>query len=78
MFKAAINKQMEVWHIENPNQLSTLAGINYRTAVKAVNSDETISVAVATKLAVIFKFKSYAEFRYYAIAFNAEVKRNED
>lgn len=77
MFKAAINKQMKVWHIKNPNQLSKLAGIDYRTAVKAVNSDDMLSVIVATKLADIFKFKDYVEFRYYAIAFNAEVKRDQ-
>lgn len=74
MFKAAINRQMKEWHVANPNQLSKLAGIDYRTAVKAVNSDDTLSVIVVEKLAKFFKFKSYMEFRYYAIAYNAEIK----
>jgi hypothetical protein len=68
---------MKVWHIDNANQLSKMVGIDYRTAVKAVNSDDTLSVIVAEKLAMFFKFGSYLEFRYYAIAYNAEVERDQ-
>ena len=77
MFKAAINRQMKEWHVENPNQLSKLVGIDYRTAVKAVNSDKMLSLIVVEKLAKFFKFKGYMEFRYYAIAYNAKTERDQ-
>jgi hypothetical protein len=32
---------------------------------------------VAEKLAKFFKFGSYLEFRYYAIAYNAEIEKEQ-
>ena len=67
MFKDAINKQMEKWKVKNPNQLSKLAGIDYRTARKAVNTDDYVSPISIAKIAKVFGFKGWIDFRKYAM-----------
>jgi len=75
MFKAAINEQMEKWKINNPNQLSKLAGIDYRTASKAVNTDNYMSPRSIAKIAKVFGFKGWVDFRLYAISkYNLETR----
>lgn len=67
MFKEVINEQMEKWQVKNPNQLSKLAGIDYRTACKAVNTDEYMSPRSIAKIAKVFGFKGWIDFRKHAI-----------
>lgn len=67
MFKQEINKQMEKWQVKNPNQLAKLAGIDYRTAVKAIGTDEYMSPISIDKIAKVFGFKGYADFRQHTI-----------
>ena len=67
MFKEAINEQMEKWKIKNPNQLSKLAGIDYRTAVKAVNTNDYMSPISIAKIAKVFGFSGWVTFRKYAV-----------
>ena len=74
MFKAAIKEQMEKWQIKNANQLSKLAGIDYRTASKVVNTDEDISLLVVGKISKVFGFKGLLEFRKYAMENHSEDK----
>lgn len=67
MFKQAINEQMEKWQVKNANQLSKLAGIDYRTAAKAVNTDEYMSPISIAKIAKVFGFRGWVDFRKYAV-----------
>ena len=67
MFKNAINEQMIKWKVENPNQLSKLAGIDYRTAVKAVNTNDYMSPISIAKIAKVFGFSGWVTFRKYAV-----------
>ena len=67
MFKKAINEQMEKWQVKNANQLSKLAGIDYRTASKAVNTDDLMSPISIAKIAKVFGFKGWVDFRQYAV-----------
>ena len=67
MFKKVINEQMEKWQVKNANQLSKLAGIDYRTASKAVNTDDLMSPISIPKIAKVFGFKGWVDFRQYAI-----------
>lgn len=67
MFKQAINEQMEKWQVKNANQLSKLAGIDYRTASKAVNTDDLMSPQSIAKIAKVFGFSGWVTFRQYAI-----------
>ena len=74
MFKQAINEQMKKWKIKNANQLSKLAGIDYRTASKIVNTDDDVSLLVIGKVAKVFGFKGLLEFRKYAMENHSEYK----
>ena len=74
MFKQAINEQMKKWKIKNANQLSKLAGIDYRTASKIVNTDDDVSLLVIGKVAKVFGFKGLLEFRKYAMENHSEDK----
>ena len=67
MFKQAINEQMEKWQVKNANQLSKLAGIDYRTASKAVNTNDLMSPISIAKIAKVFGFKGWVDFRQYAV-----------
>ena len=68
MFKQAINEQMKKHCIDNANQLSKLAGIDYRTARKAVNTDDYMSPISIAKIAKVFGFTGWVDFRKYAVA----------
>jgi len=67
MFKEAIKEQMIKWQVKNPNQLSKLAKIDVRTAYKAVNTDEFLSPISIAKIAKVFGFKGWVDFRQYAV-----------
>ena len=67
MFKDAIAQQMKKWNIKNPNQLSKLAGIDYRTACKAVNTDGDISHITIAKIAKVFGFSGWLDFRKHVM-----------
>ena len=67
MFKEAINEQMIKWKVKNPNQLSKLAGVDPRTAYKAVNTDDYLSPISVAKIAKVFGFKGWVDFRLYAV-----------
>ena len=68
MFKKEINEQMKKWQIKNPNQLSKLAGIDYRTASKAVNTDEYMSPISIAKIAKVFGFSGWVDFRSHVVS----------
>jgi len=67
MFKQAINTQMKLHYVKNPNQLAKLAGIDYRTACKAVNTDDYMSPRSIAKIAKVFGFSGWITFRKYAM-----------
>ena len=67
MFKEAINEQMIKWKVKNPNQLSKLAGIDPRTAYKAVNTDDYLSPVSIAKIAKVFGFSGWITFRKHAL-----------
>ena len=67
MYKQEINNQMEKWQVKNPNQLAKLAGIDYRTAVKATSTNEYMSPISIAKIAKVFGFKGYVDFRQHTM-----------
>jgi len=67
MFREAINEQMKKYHINNANQLAKLADIDYRTASKAVNTDNPMSPKAIAKIAKVFGFSGWQTFRKYAL-----------
>lgn len=66
-YREAINEQMKKGAIKNPHQLSQLAGIHSRTAYKAVNTDKYCSPRTIAKIAVVFGFGGWIDFREYAM-----------
>ena len=68
-YKEAINAQMKKEEIKNPHQLSQLARIDPRTAYKAVNTDEYVTPRTIAKIAVVFGFDGWIDFREYAKKF---------
>jgi len=78
MFKEAINEQMIKWKVENPNQLSKLAEIDPRTAYKAVNTDDYLSPVSIAKIAKVFGFKGWIDFRKYAVEKHLDSQHNEN
>tara|TARA_R110002096_G_C14084836_1_gene676974 strand:- start:81 stop:302 length:222 start_codon:yes stop_codon:yes gene_type:complete len=72
MFKNEINVQMKKWQVKNTNQLSKLAGIDYRTAKKAVKTDDYVSPIAIAKIAKVFGFTGFVDFRSFIV--NKEVK----
>lgn len=73
-YKEAINIQMKKDEVKNPHQLSKLAGIDPRTAYKAVNTDEYCSPRTIAKIAVVFGFEGYIDFRIYARGLKNETR----
>jgi len=67
MYREVIVEQMNKWQVKNPNQLAKLAGIDYRTATKAVNTDEYMSPISIAKIAKVFGFKGYIDFRQHTM-----------
>ena len=67
MFSEAIKEQMKKHQVSNANQLSKLAGIDYRTAKKIVDTEDQISMLVMGRVAKVFGFKGYTDFRKYAM-----------
>lgn len=72
-YKDAINEQMKKQEVKNPHQLSKLAGIDPRTAYKAVNTDEYITPRTLAKIAVVFGFDGWIDFREYARKLQKEI-----
>ena len=67
MFKEEINEQMKKGGIKNAHQLCKLARIDPRTAYKAVNSDDYVTPQTIAKIAKVFGFDGYIDFRRHVL-----------
>ncbi len=67
MFREEILKQMKEGGIKNPHQLSKLAGIDSRTAYKAVDTDEHVTPRTIAKIAKVFGFEGFVDFRKHVL-----------